>query len=153
MKLCTINPLTDPRWVCLVESHPDAAIFHTKAWLEALRRTYKYEPIAYAIEDDNRLVSAIPFCRVDSFITGRRLVSLPFSDHCQPLTCSPDHLAELITAASNDARRERLKYFEIRPLSQFETGIVTSDSVAVHNLDISRSEDKLLASFLADCIR
>ena len=153
MKLCTIDPLTDPRWAYLVESHPEAAIFHTKAWLEPLKRTYKYEPIAYAIEDDNRLISAIPFCRVDSFLTGRRLVSLPFSDHCQPLVDSPDRLTELIAAAANDARRERLKYVEIRPLLQCETGFVASDSVVVHSLDISRSEDELLASFHADCIR
>jgi hypothetical protein len=153
MNVSSINPVTDPRWADLVQSHPAAGIFHTTGWLKALCRTYRYEPVAYAIEDHNRLLSAIPFCRVDSFITGRRLVSLPFSDHCQPLADSTDHLAELFIAASNDARRERLKYFEIRPLSEFKTGLVTSDSVAVHNLDISRSEDELLASFHADCIR
>jgi CelD/BcsL family acetyltransferase involved in cellulose biosynthesis len=153
MKLCTIDPVTDPRWSYLVESHPDGAIFHTKGWLEALHRTYRYQPVAYAIEEADRLVSAIPFCKVNSFITGSRLVSLPFSDHCQPLIDSSDHLTELISAVANDARRERLKYLEIRPLSRCETGLTSSDSLVVHNLDISRSEDELLASFHADCIR
>src|SRR5579883_124996 len=121
MKLCTINPLTDARWAHFVGSHPDGAIFHTREWLEALRRTYRYEPAAYAIEDGGRLLSGIPVCRVESLITGSRLVSLPFSDHCQPLIGYPEHFSELIAAIATDARRERLKYFEIRPLSQFES--------------------------------
>ena len=31
------------------------------------------------------LENAMVFCPVESWLTGRRLVSLPFSDHCEPL--------------------------------------------------------------------
>jgi hypothetical protein len=33
------------------------------------------------------------FCRVRSWLTGRRSISLPFSDHCEPLVESHEALA------------------------------------------------------------
>jgi CelD/BcsL family acetyltransferase involved in cellulose biosynthesis len=182
MNILRVDPVRDPRWNAFVHAHPDAAVFHTGLWLDALERTYKYQPIAYAIADGDRLVSAIPFCRVKSFLTGSRLVSLPFSDHCQPLIGHPDHFTELISAANNDASRDGMKYVELRPLvfpanSPPESGgvpsearrggslqpiltppnlggeLCTTDSVVVHKLDISRGKEELLRSFHADCIR
>ena len=41
------DPLTDRRWPTLVGEHPLASVFHTQEWLEALRRTYGYAPVAY----------------------------------------------------------------------------------------------------------
>ena len=86
LTLHEVDPLRDDRWVDFVTKHPNASVFHTRQWLEALSRTYKYEPVAYT---DSRqaepLTNALLFCRVRSWVTGRRLVSLPFSDHCQPL--------------------------------------------------------------------
>ena len=35
-----IDPLADARWDELVERHPRASVFHTRGWLEALKRTY-----------------------------------------------------------------------------------------------------------------
>jgi hypothetical protein len=37
-------------WICirhLAEEHPRASVFHTIAWLEALRQTYGYQPVVY----------------------------------------------------------------------------------------------------------
>jgi hypothetical protein len=160
MEVCCINPLTDPRWRIFVESHPDASIFHTPEWLEALRRTYGYEPIAYAATcRAGHIKSGMPFCRVNSLVTGRRLVSLPFSDHCQPLVGSEEDLIALLEAARYDAERERLKYVEIRPLISHESLAQTwakfeeSSRVVVHRIDLRRSEQDLLNSFHKDCIR
>jgi hypothetical protein len=42
-----LDPTNDSRWAEFVERHPRASVFHTVGWLEALRRTYGYEPVAY----------------------------------------------------------------------------------------------------------
>src|SRR6266545_949320 len=42
-----LHPLQDPRWAEFVAKQPDSSVFHTVPWLEALHRTYGYEPIAY----------------------------------------------------------------------------------------------------------
>src|ERR1700674_241455 len=39
-----LDPLNDPRWSALIAEHPRASVFHTRGWLEALRRTYGFKP-------------------------------------------------------------------------------------------------------------
>ena len=74
-----IDPLKDERWVRFVEEHPDASVFHTPAWLTALERTYGYEPVVFTTSPpDAELKNAIVFCRIESWLTGHRIVSLPF---------------------------------------------------------------------------
>src|SRR5947208_5562984 len=123
MVIARIDPGSDRRWETVVENRPDAGIFHTSGWLEALRRTYGFEPVVYAATDQaNGLVNGIPFCLIRSRLTGRRLVSLPFSDHCQPLASS-EELHELLAAVKEDAPGTNCKYVETRPLIPYEPGI------------------------------
>ena len=112
----SIDPLRDPRWAEFVERHPRASVFHTPGWLEALRRTYGYEPVAYTTTPPGaNLTNGVVLCRVYSRITGRRMVSLPFSDHCEPLVERPEDLDRLLHALEIDCAKERWKYVEIRP--------------------------------------
>src|SRR5688572_13104982 len=91
----TLDPLTDPRWRELVQRDARASAFHTPEWLDALRRTYGFVPVVYTTDGArDELRSAIPFCAVASWLTGRRLVSLPFSDHCEPLVDGRARLGE-----------------------------------------------------------
>ncbi len=111
-----LNPLEDARWDDLVAAHPRASVFHSRAWLEALRRTYGYEPVAIATGAPGcTLRGALVFCRVDSWLTGRRWVSLPFSDHCEPLVSGPEERDALLGGLPAAMRREKLRYLEIRP--------------------------------------
>jgi len=90
MAIYRIDPLHDPRWDDFLEEHPRASVFHTRAWLQALRATYGYEPVAFTnTVPGTALTNAIVFCRIKSFLTGSRLVSVPFADHCDPLVGSP----------------------------------------------------------------
>lgn len=112
-----LDPVRDPRWRELVRSHPHASVFHTPEWLEALRRTYGFVPVAYATSDPGSSLSAgVPFAEVRSWLTGRRLVSLPFSDHCQPLVDGPEQLEAILGSAQADARARGCRYVQIRPL-------------------------------------
>src|SRR5262245_27771741 len=80
-----IRPLEDPRWSALIERHPRASVFHSLEWLRALHQTYGYQPVAFTTATaGEELQNAILGCRINSWLTGRRIVSLPFSDHCDP---------------------------------------------------------------------
>ena len=62
-----VDPLTDPRWDDFVEKHPRASVFHTSDWLEALRRTYGYQPVAYTTTPPGiKLTNGVVFCQVSS---------------------------------------------------------------------------------------
>src|SRR5690349_20387135 len=97
MKIHIINPLLDRRWDELVARHPKASIFHERGWLEGLARTYGYEPCALTTAAAGEgLKDAVALCRISSWVTGTRLVSLPFSDHCEPLLGDIDELPNFI---------------------------------------------------------
>src|SRR5437870_3635150 len=94
-----IDPLCDSRWATFIHRHPAASVFHTPGWLEALRRTYGYQPVVFSTSaPDQELRNGILFCEIHSFLTGRRLVSLPFADHCQPLVDDPEDLIAILTS-------------------------------------------------------
>lgn len=110
-----IQPLQDPRWAEFVDRHPRSSVFHTVAWLEALHRTYGYQPVVYTTSPPgSSLENGLALCRVESWITGRRLISLPFSDHCEPLLNNASDEQVFVSALEQTLHREKLRYIEIR---------------------------------------
>ena len=152
-----LDPLQDSRWEPLVESHVHGGIFHSRGWLSALRDAYRYEPWAVTTSPPGEeLKNALVFCRVRSWLTGSRLVSLPFSDHCEPLTESPERLTALLDYVQRAAVRQSLKYVEVRPSiadlpgsSNFAAG----ESFHFHRLPLEGTADTLFRSFHKDCIQ
>lgn len=119
-RLCCyqLDPTKDGRWAELVESHPRASVFHTVGWLEALRRTYGYETVAFTTSSPTGpLKNGLVFCLIRSWLTGSRLVSLPFSDHCEPLCDSSEDLDFLVRYLQTVLEHENLKYLEVRSVS------------------------------------
>src|SRR4030095_13442675 len=117
MSVFEIDPMKDPRWIALVESHSRSSIFHTWEWLEALRRTYHYVPKVFTTSPNGApLRNGIVFCQVNSWLTGSKLVGLPFSDHCEPLFQDAADL-RLLLSAIGDRTAGNFRYAEIRPRS------------------------------------
>lgn len=159
-KVSVLDPLCDPRWSEFIERHPDASIFHSTGWLEALRRTYGYEPLVVTTSGINEpLLNGIVICRVRSWATGCRLVSLPFSDHCEPLVDRPHELEALMVFLKTDVEHGRCKYLEMRPLKELNPYIPQAmhlendDAYCIHQLDLSPSLDELYQRFHNSCVR
>ena len=151
-----IDPICDPRWPLFLERHPAASIFHTPVWLEVLRRTYGYEPAAVTTAaPGEELRNGVVFCRVNSWITGSRTVSLPFSDHCEPLAETGEEFPALLSALKRDLGASRGKYLELRPLAQprHTPGLSQSASFCLHQLDLHPDLPELFARFHKDCIQ
>src|ERR1700691_3307943 len=109
-----LDPTTDARWSRFVELHSKASVFHTVGWLQTLQRTYGYEPLAFTTSPpDGKLENGIAFCYVNSWLTGRRLVSLPFSDHCELLCDSSEDLKFLLRGLQATREQQSWKYLEI----------------------------------------
>jgi len=157
MTVYSLDPLEDPRWPEFVGRHPNASVFHAPGWLRALQRTYHYEPVAFTTSaPTEQLRNALVFCAVRSWLTGRRLVSLPFSDHCEPLVHNSEELSALIRSVQLSQKQERWKYVEMRSTSselQLEGGFHTAQTFYLHRLDLRPSLDALLRSFDKDCVQ
>src|SRR5437016_1432747 len=115
-----LDPVNDPGWDHVVALHRDAGCFHTSAWAKVLHKTYNHQPFYLQFSRRHRLAALIPLMEVRSLFTGRRGVSLPFSDTCEPLIFDPeavglvrDHLVRL-------AQERRWKHLEIRGGKSFQ---------------------------------
>jgi CelD/BcsL family acetyltransferase involved in cellulose biosynthesis len=146
-----IEPLHDPRWEKFATRHPRASVFHSFPWLQALSRTYGYKPIAYTTSDAGQdLENGIVFCSIESWLTGRRLVSLPFSDHCDPLVDTAQDHEVLAAALGREFERGRWSYLEIRPLKPFTILTPlrhTAVTYAFHQLDLGSNIDTIFGNF------
>ena len=87
---------TDERWIEFVASKPQATIFHHPAWLKSLAECYGFRPFVIAVcNTGGQVLAGLPVMEVRSRLTGRRWVSLPFTDYCPPLYDDPDALSQL----------------------------------------------------------
>jgi hypothetical protein len=160
MTVSKIDPIQDPRWHAFVERHPRASIFHSVGWLEALRRTYGFQAVAYTTARAGvELEDGIVFCHANSWLTGKRAISLPFSDHCQPLVDSADTLAEVISFVHAERVRQGQKFAEIRPLHMEPSvlsatpSIQSSRTYCLHTLDLSSKSEDIFKKLHKDCIQ
>jgi len=156
-RIFELDPIKDPRWKAFTDLHPDATVFHRVEWLQALKDCYGYEPRVISLTPPgSRLQSGLVFCQICSALTGNRIVSLPFSDHCEPLVGSLGDFDLLLNNLKEKVGGNRWNYVEIRPLvhgpvsrSEFATRI----SYYLHRLDLRCSEELLFKSFHKDSVQ
>ena len=157
MAVYEVDPIRDPRWHDFLQRDSRASVFHTPGWLQALAQTYGYEPVALTTCAPRReLTNAMVFCRIHSWLTGRRLVSLPFSDHCDPLVNHPDDLGEISQFLNAGINRDHLRYVELRPqesLDELAGRFSPLRTLCFHALDLRPAASQLFDRLHKDCIR
>lgn len=157
MTVYKLYPLTDPRWSNFLAGHPEASVFHTKEWLNALHLSYGYEPVAFTTHQGADLSNAVVFCEIQSWLTGRRLVSLPFSDHCQPLADAAS-LREILHYLHQRRENQQLKYIELRPLKNqrifdAQEQFIQSKRFGFHSIDLRPDLETIYKGFHSNCVR
>lgn len=105
-----IDPLQDSSWDASLAQHPRANAFHTSAWCRVLHETYGYKPL-YLMSGST---AVLPLMEVDSWLTGKRGVSLPFTDACDPLTDDAATLQAVHESVRAEGAQRRWKYVEYR---------------------------------------
>jgi CelD/BcsL family acetyltransferase involved in cellulose biosynthesis len=105
----------------------------SRAWLDLLRRRYGYEDTTLTTVDADQQVSGtLPLCTVNSPLTGRRLVSLPFTDVCPLLTVDEASAHQLLDRAVTLAQARHVRYLELRTGSN--AVLAARDDFAASNL-------------------
>lgn len=147
-----LDPLVGDRWQEFVDRKAQSSIFHTSEWLRALQQSYGYEPVVFTLSHPGaELESGLPFCRIQSRFTGKRLVSLPFSDHCEPLGNEAD-IYQLLQGLPTVS--EGMKYLEIRPTKPLPSANFSdAESFFLHRLDLKPSLEDIFQSFQKSSIQ
>ena len=135
-----VNPLDDPAWETGLEAWPEATFFHGAAWARVLNAAYGYAPCYVRVSDPKGVRSLMPLFEVDSALTGRRGVSLPFTDECEPLARDAADFKTAFEAALRHARDRKWKYLEIRGGTGFQAGVPASTSYYGHHLELNGDE-------------
>ena len=139
-----VDPLVDPRWASLVDRAPDACIFHHPLWLQLLHDSYGYAISAICTADSaGELRGGIPVARIESRLTGKRLVSVPFSDVCPPIVGDGQCEAQLIDAIDGERRTSGLP-LEIHATVPSLPGGGASDRFYHHVVDLSGGYEAVL---------
>jgi CelD/BcsL family acetyltransferase involved in cellulose biosynthesis len=143
-RLLIVNPLEYPDWDSLVAEHRESSFFHMSAWARVLHRTYGHAPLYFCQVSEQKLRTLLPIMEVSSIVSGRRGVSLPFSDFCAPLGDESEESKPLYDAAVAYGRERKWRYLECRNYSQDWSG----DSVASvgfhgHVIELTGGEEAL----------
>lgn len=112
---CSLSNDSEMReWDDFVKNHPHGTVFHLQSWIKTIRDSYNMEPYLYCIKnDENSISSILPFFAINSQLIGNRIVSLPFTDYCGPLSINTNDEVELLRHAI-DNFNGNVKYIEIR---------------------------------------
>ena len=139
-------PLNPIFWDELVGKSPGCSFFHTTAWIRVLSESYHYIPACFVSDKENNLV-LIPMMDVKSAITGRRGVSLPFTDYCEPVISGSINFQDVLDRIIQYGKRVNWEFIELRGGEKFLPDALSSSLFFGHRLDISREDNEIYSCF------
>ena len=138
-----VNPLAEPHWNESLPPGPERSFFHLAEWARVLQESYSVVPCYLTVRVGGRVQQCLPLMEVDSWVTGRRGVSLPFSDFCAPLLPEPGCFAPLLEQAVEYGAGRGWKYLELRGGARLMSSARTSHSFYGHQLCLAAGEPEL----------
>jgi hypothetical protein len=147
MKLEIVNPAEIKEWNALLFDNPDYSFFHTSNWAKVLMKSYDYKPLYFSLVQNGKLRALMPVMQVDSLLTGRRGVSLPFTDYCEPILASEIGFDEVFKTITEYGRELRWDYFEFRGAQDFVPNVIPSSHYYGHTLYLDGDEKNIFNKF------
>ena len=145
-KLEIIDPASFPEWNNVVLSATDYSVFHSAEWANVIHSTYKYQPLYFVYKNSEKINAVIPSMIINSATTGKRVVSLPFSDYCSPLLINDKPLFEdLFNEILAYSKSKKFSSIEIRGGNNFFGNVESPTYFHVHKLGLKKSEEELFA--------
>lgn len=105
---------TDSSLKSFLDERAGDHFYFDSAWLDLITSLYGYKFIPLTTSDHGRLTGFLPLCELRSPLTGRRLVSLPFSDYCPLLADDAISANKLVDQAIELAKSKSVRYLELR---------------------------------------
>lgn len=151
---CVLLPPTDQRWMKFINVHPRSSIFHHPAWIKSLSETYGYaSSVPALLNPSGEIVAGLPLMDVSSWLTGRRWISLPFSDHCEPLIADDVFAHELFNYIVHLQGKRSIQSIEIRAPITARHHVQFSDHQVLHQLTLHPDPGKIFNQFHRTSVR
>lgn len=147
LELKQTNPIECGKWDQQLLLTRGYTVFHSVGWVTALARTYRYKPVYFTRPADDGLGLVVPMLEIDSFITGRRGISLPFTDYCPMIGNNDFSEQEVFHYICDHAGRAGWKSVEFRNGTEASQTLPVSVQYLSHTLDLDRSEPEISARY------
>ena len=139
-----INPLVHTTWNGTISSIPETTVFYTREWAQLLAHSYGYMPAFFLSRAGREINFLLPIMEVDSRLTGRRGIALPFTDFCAPYAKNKEIFDDGWAEIRRYGELHRWKYVEIRGGAELFSNETPSLVYLHHYLQLDE-EKKLFA--------
>lgn len=153
MTLQILNPIQYPKWDDLLLNSPGYSFFHSSAWAKVLSESYGYTPKYFAMVQEEKLLAIIPVMEVKSFLKGKKGVSLPFTDYCDPIISDGIPFQNLFEDIIELGKMCGWRSLEFRCSSNLFSWAQPSLKYLGHVLDLSQGEEKVFMNFRDSTMR
>jgi hypothetical protein len=140
-----VNPADFPGWDALVTAHARGSLFHSSAWAKTLQGAYGFRPVYFRTGQPDGRSALLPLMEVDSWVTGRRGIALPFTDDCEPLYSDPAAMRRLVQAALEHGRARGWKSVEWRGGRELFGEAPASLAFYAHRVALEADEERMFA--------
>lgn len=147
VEVCLVDPTAEPAWDRWVAGHPLAGPFHGSAWARVLVRTYGHQPLYVLLHRAGRPAALLPVMEVDSPLTGRRGVCLPFADLCAPLVFGRPDPRMMLDVLVRLGHERGWSHLEVRGAAGLPSEAPPSVSFFAHELDLSPGPERVWSGF------
>ena len=154
-----VDPAGESAWDEFVASHPNGWLCLTTEWKRVLEENFPHiKGYFLAMKDERGAIQAgLGLYSVASWLTGRRLVSIPFATLSDPLVSTEDQWRAMTDSAISISKELKSDYLEIRtnnfngniPAGRF--GLI--DLYRHHYIPLDRDLDQIRKSFDRTCVR
>jgi CelD/BcsL family acetyltransferase involved in cellulose biosynthesis len=141
-----LNPLDVKGWNDQLEVEEQDSFFYTSNWARVLSGTYHYDPHYLVAREAGKIVGLIPMMGIKSFCTGKRGVSLPFTDYCYPLVNDRASAEQLFQTLIQHGNSHGWKSFELRGELPGINSLPSSRYYS-HRLALSPNEEVIFSGF------
>lgn len=142
-----INPTEYPSWDELILTNEKHVFFHTSAWTKVISESYNYKPLCFTEIKDNKLRALVPVMVVKSFLTGKRGVSLPFTDYCPVIAFDEKNFRDLFEKIVEYGKKTKWEKIEFRGGKEYFHDKIPCQTYITHILDLTRPKNKILSTF------
>ena len=144
MQVKIINPVEFSRWDRQIKKLKGSTIFHTAAWARVLHESYGFCPAYFTIPQNDKVIGCLPIQGIKSFITGRRGISLPFTDICCPLFETNEQFEMAWKKVIDYGKNSKWKHIELRGEHTAYSTEPSSDSYYIHQIDLNYDNVQLM---------
>jgi len=141
-----IDPFADGAWDDQVRSYPNHSVFHTSAWARVLAEAYHHRPYYLSFLDGQSLCACLPLMEVNSRFTGKRALSLPFSDSAGAVADAGFDVPGALLSLYSLRREKHWKYLELRG-GDFIPADETPGTFTEHVVNLANGPDHVYQEF------